>query len=187
MTREEWLNAAVAELRPLFKQQGHPLPDKVRVTCGFPSQNARGRKCRTIGEHWSPSASADATHEIFISPIEDDPFEVFGVLVHELAHAATDGDGHRGRFPALVRSLWLEGKVTATVIGDAFRTNFQPVIDSLGAYPHAALNVPPKAKVQSTRMLKAHCKVCGYTVRLTKRWADVGLPFCPTCSVRFAQ
>jgi hypothetical protein len=33
---------------------------------------------------------------------------------------------------------------------------------------------------QSTRMLKAECAECGYTIRLTKKWADVGLPSCPT-------
>jgi hypothetical protein len=29
-------------------------------------------------------------------------------------------------------------------------------------------------------MLKAECPECGYTVRLAKKWADVGLPSCPT-------
>jgi hypothetical protein len=29
-------------------------------------------------------------------------------------------------------------------------------------------------------MLKAECPECGYTIRLTKKWADVGLPTCPT-------
>ncbi|MDQ6920240.1 MAG: hypothetical protein M3256_12390 [Actinomycetota bacterium] len=29
-------------------------------------------------------------------------------------------------------------------------------------------------------MLKAECPECGYTIRLTKKWADVGLPSCPT-------
>lgn len=37
-------------------------------------------------------------------------------------------------------------------------------------------------KVQSTRLLKACCTSCGYTVRVTKRWADKGLPVCPTCT-----
>jgi hypothetical protein len=27
-------------------------------------------------------------------------------------------------------------------------------------------------------MLKAVCPACGYTVRLTKKWADLGLPLC---------
>src|SRR4030088_2490873 len=28
--------------------------------------------------------------------------------------------------------------------------------------------------------LKADCPECGYTIRLTKKWADLGLPSCPT-------
>jgi hypothetical protein len=27
---------------------------------------------------------------------------------------------------------------------------------------------------------QAECPECGYTIRLSKRWADVGLPSCPT-------
>ena len=37
-----------------------------------------------------------------------------------------------------------------------------------------------RPKKQSTRMLKAECPECGYTIRLSKRWADMGLPSCPT-------
>lgn len=177
-TREEWLNAAVAELRPVFEFAKFPLPESIRVTCGFPSRHARSLN-RRIGEHWSPKASSDNTHEILISPVEDDPLEVFGILVHELAHAATDGDGHKGRFPSCVKALWLEGKPTATVIGETFKANFQSLIDSLGAYPHSRLNVGLDRKVQSTRMLKACCPSCGYTVRLSSKWADFGLPICP--------
>ena len=94
MTREEWLTQAVEELRPVFDDL-HPLPQKIRVTCGFPSARSTALKKR-IGEHWSPKASEDQTHEILISPVLDDAVEVFAVLVHELGHAATDGDGHQG-------------------------------------------------------------------------------------------
>ena len=91
--REEWLNAAVEELRPIFDSVNNPLPDAIRVTCGFPSSRARANNA-FIGEHWSPAASNDNHHEILISPVVDDPLQVFATLVHELAHAATDGDGH---------------------------------------------------------------------------------------------
>jgi hypothetical protein len=113
-TREDWLAQAIAELRPVFSALNHPLPDNIRVACGFPSSNARSAKNRAVGEHWSARASADQTHEILISPVIDDPVRVLGILVHELAHASTDGDGHKGRFPALVKALSLEGKPTAT-------------------------------------------------------------------------
>jgi hypothetical protein len=112
--------------------------------------------------------------------VEADPFEVFGILVHELAHSATDGDGHRGRFPRLVRKLQLEGIPSQTKIGDRFRSEFSSLVSSLGEYPHARLNVHADRKVQSTRMLKATCPSCGYTIRLTTKWADQGLPTCPS-------
>ena len=176
-TREDWLTQAVEELRPLFQVSGFPLPDKIRVTCGFPSSKARALH-RAIGEHWSPSASASGHHEILISPVMDDPLEVFGILVHELCHAATDGDGHGREFAKIARALWLEGKLTETKVGDTFAANMGELIKSLGDYPHAKLNVSALRKPQATRMLKAVCPDCGYTIRLSKAWADKGLPVC---------
>lgn len=202
-TREEYLQAAVGELRPLFQSVGFPLPDQIRVTCGFPSTKARS-KTQAIGEHWSPAASSDGSHEISVSPVIDDVYVVFATLMHELCHAATDGDGHQGRFPLVIRKVWLEGKPTSTYGGEAFKTNFKDLIESLGTYPHASLNVSRVTKTQTTRMLKAICeqtinyegeiepsgyayegkiKPCGYTVRLTSKWADVGLPYCPRCKI----
>ena len=186
INREEWLNEAVSELRGIFDANGFPVPANLRVTCGFPSKHARSLN-RAIGEHWSDSASQDATHEILISPVVDDPFEVFGILVHELSHSATDGCGHQGRFVQCIRKVWLEGKPTATVIGETFRANFGGLIEGLGAYPHARLNVQANRKVQGTRMLKASCPHCNYTIRLTSKWATIkkpdgkvaGLPKCP--------
>ena len=175
-TREEWLGAAINELRPFFEASNFPLPDRIRVTCGFPSKAARSEKARRIGEHWAPSASEDGTHEILISPVVDEVVEVFAILCHELAHAATNGDGHKGRFPACVRALRLEGKPSATVAGDAFKATFEQLIDGLGQYPHARLNIKGR-KTQSTRLLKAQCQ-CGYTIRLTAKWANTGLPTC---------
>jgi hypothetical protein len=172
------MEAFVAEFRPVFDSVGYTLPDRIRVTCGFPSSKARSLN-RAIGECWSDKASSDAHFEILISPVVAEPYEVAGILIHELCHAATDGDGHKGRFPYLIRKLHLEGKPTSTVIGSLFKENFGELIESLGVYPHAALNVAATRKVQSTRMLKASCKVCGYTVRLTAKWAAVGLPLCP--------
>lgn len=178
INREEWLNEAVSELRGIFHASGFPLPDNIRVTCGFPSKHARSLH-RAIGEYHRASASADGTHEILISPVIDDPFEVFGVLVHELAHSATPDSGHRGKFKECIDKLWLEGKPSATKIGETFRQNFGGLIDGLGAYPHARLNVNADRKVQGTRMLKASCPHCNYTIRLSSKWASVGLPVCP--------
>lgn len=176
--REEWLKTAVAELRPVFDAVSFTLPEKIRVTCGFPSSRARANN-RFIGEHWSPAASNDNHHEILISPVVDDPVQVFSTLVHELCHAATDGHGHDRVFARCARSLWLEGKPTSTVAGETFKQNFANLLESLGSYPHARLNIEALRKKQSTRMLKAVCPCCGYTVRLSQAWANQGLPVCP--------
>jgi hypothetical protein len=178
MTREDWMNNFVSEFRPVFDAAGFPLPAKIRVTCGFPSTKARSLT-RAVGECWSDKASSDSHFEILISPVVSEPFEVAGILVHELCHAANDGAGHKGRFVLAARKLLLEGKPTSTVIGTAFRTTFGELIDSLGDYPHATLNVNATKVTQTTRMLKASCPCCGYTVRLSKKWADLGLPDCP--------
>jgi hypothetical protein len=66
----------------------------------------------------------------------------------------------------------------ATGRADSFVPTYGAIIDSLGPYPHAALTMNSK-KVQGTRMLKAVCPSCGYTVRLTSKWANLGLPSCP--------
>lgn len=34
--------------------------------------------------------------------------------------------------------------------------------------------------VQKTFMKKLLCPECGYMVRTTQKWIDIGLPFCPT-------
>jgi hypothetical protein len=186
MNREAWLNELVAELRPMFTAINAPLPEKIRVTSGLPSHKARTLN-RAIGEHWVGAASADGHDEIFISPVVAEPMDVAAILVHELAHAATPGAGHKGEFVRVIRALWLEGKATATVAGQAFRENFGPIVEAIGPYPHAALNVGLVRKVQSTRMLKAECPACGYTVRLTAMWANTGLPICPKDGMTFVR
>ena len=91
--------------------------------------------------------------------------------------------------------MWLEGSLTQTKVGAQFRSNFAPILESLGVYPHAKLNVESSYKVQSTRMLKAVCGTCvvnapdgtvksQYTIRVSKGWADKGLPTCQ-CGTQF--
>ena len=72
-----------------------------------------------------------------------------------------------------------------TCVGNAtFAAMFADLIAGLGEYPHAALGVAD-SRTQSTRMLKAFCPECSYTVRLTSKWATVGLPSCPVDSIPF--
>lgn len=177
-TREDWLVELATRLEVLFKQHGATLP-KYRVTCGFPSSGGLSAKNRTIGQCWSPDASADGTTEIIIGITQDEPMRVAGVLAHEMVHAAVGvAAGHRGPFRKLALDIGLEGPMTATTEGEAFKQAVQPMLDALGHYPHAKLDAT-KRKKQGTRMIKASCTACGYAVRTTAKWIDVAAPTCP--------
>lgn len=191
-TREQWLEAAMSELSSVFQSLGSPLPDRIRVSCAFTSGGTRKKAGRSqIGECWDSSRSGDLAFEIMVSPEEDDPVRVIAILAHELCHAAAGLKcGHRGAFAVLARGLKLEGPLTSTVGGDDFKAMVKPIIATLGAYPHAALDTSKRAK-QGTRMLLCKCHaivpatplnrngICGYAVRTTQRWLDVGVPHCP--------
>ena len=109
--------------------------------------------------------------------------------------------GHGKEFKALAVELGLTGPMTATVASPELLDFINwTLLPQLGKYPHGAITgrgeilVPPtepgdkpiilrpddRPKKQSTRMLKAECPECGYTIRLAKKWAEVGLPSCPS-------
>lgn len=181
-TREEWLTAGVEELRPLFKAANKPIADKVRIACGFPLD---AKRSKAIGQCWSQSNSGDSTVEILISPELADPIQVFEVLVHELCHATPNGMNHGKPFQRIAATMLLEPNGgtkrepwKSTRGNSEFLNAYKEIIDSLGDYPHAPLRYQTK-KTQTTRMIKASCPSCGYTVRLTAKWAAHGMPTCP--------
>ena len=183
-TREEWLTAAVEELRAVFDAKAAPIAANIRVTCGFP---LTAKRSGSIGECWADTASADKVMEIMISPTLADTYRVMDVLVHELCHTTAGSMNHGVNFKKSADAMHLipsAGKAgyKATTGGDKFKAAFAPIIDSLGAYPHGALTVSSR-KVQTTRMLKAVCPCCDYSIRLSAKWAALGLPNCsnPDC------
>jgi len=181
-TREEWLVAAVEALRPLFAEVGEEIP-AVRVSVGWPG--GRGRKNSVIGQAWAKEAAADGVAQVFISPVLDDASRVLDVLAHEIVHVVDENkSGHKGRFARIAKGIGLEGKMTATVAGEALKARLDEIAADLGAYPHAALASMDGAdgpKKQTTRMLKVECaNGSGYIVRTTRKWLDeVGFPLCP--------
>lgn len=182
-TREAWLVEMSTRLAPLFEAHGYPLP-RLRIACGFPSKRPNnGTRNQAIGQCWSHRSSADGTVELMVSPVLSSPMRVADVLAHELVHAAVGVEcGHKGPFKMLARAIGLEGKLTATIAGEAFKRTVQPMLDAVGPYPHAPLDARGDSsgpKKQSTRMLKVACPDCGYTVRLSRTWLEQGAPLCP--------
>lgn len=174
-TREDWLHAFKNELKSLFGKYGHDINGNIRISCGFP----RGRKA-IIGQCWNETQSKDGHSEIFISPVLDDPLTVSGVLVHELIHAIIGVEqGHNAIFGKLARQVGLIGKLTATEPHPDLMIKLTNIFDRLGNYPHAMLK-DLDIKKQTTRLIKASCPICGYTIRIAQKWIDEkGLPICP--------
>lgn len=197
------MNLVAEKMAPVFKEAGYPLPP-YRLSIGFTSA---GESDRVAGECWSPSSSDDGSHEIFIAPGQSESDDVAATLCHELIHAAVGlKEGHKGPFRIMAKHWGLAGKMTATTAGPRFKAWMEGVIEELGEIPHANLRYgrravsraapaapesgqeiesraeepastrPPK---EATRMLKASCEECGYTVRVTRKWLEIGPPHCP--------
>ena len=163
-TRESWLLAAIAELRPLFTAANLKVPSKVKVSCGFPGNGSRVKK---IGECWVDKA------EIFVSPLLAEENRVLDVLVHELIHASLPpATIHKRPFKDAMKAIGLEGKATATTATAELVAKFKPIIKTIGTYPHTALVLNGHGKKQTTRLLKMSCSGCEFVVRVTQKWID---------------
>lgn len=181
--REAWLSAVADGLREPFKRFGAEIPAKVRIACGFPSRAAlNGVRNQRIGECWSNTASGDDHFEIFISPVIADPMRAAGILAHELIHAAVGVKaGHKAPFKRLAKAIGLEGKMTVTTEGEAFKQLARPILEAVGPYPHGELHAMTNGrKKQVARLIKCECATCGYVVRTAQSWIDdKGAPHCP--------
>jgi hypothetical protein len=180
-TREQWLNAAVLLMTPMFKKKDYEVP-KVRVSCGWPDKRGTSAKNRTIGQCWSQEASSDGVNEIFISPWLDNPDQILGTLVHEVVHAVVGiKEKHNKVFAKCARAMGLAGKLTATVSGPELLEIQKSWATTLDKYPHAKLDLlMSPIKKQGTRMIKMECMKCGYVARTSQKWlTEVGAAHCP--------
>jgi len=133
-----------------------------------------------LGECWSFECSEGQVTEIFMSPRYSDALLVAGTLVHELIHAAIGVDKKHGvEFRKAMKLVGLKGKPTATEADDQLREHLKALIEKIGPYPHSRLTPKMKLKKEGTRLKKVACEKCGYTVRVTAKWIEVGLPVCP--------
>lgn len=188
INREHWLNELVLRLEPMLKDNGKKMP-KFRISCSFPATRARpsaSKSAHRIGECWMPEASGDGTHEMFISPLLDDPIKVADVVLHEMIHAVLPPKtGHKAPFARLAKNVGLTGKPTATEAGDKLKVVLKELTDELGPYPHAALD-GTRNKAPRTPQVKSQCPMCGYTARICNNWLDgFGHPICPNCQIPF--
>lgn len=178
LTREQWLQNAVVEMEPWFQAKGYKIPP-VRVSCGFPYASKKA-----IGQCWDKSAASDKLVQLFVSPVVKDevaPQGVLSILVHEVVHGVVGNkEKHNKVFKKCALAVGLVGKMTETEAGPELTEKSKEWLKKLGPYPHATLNPGRRpVKKQTTRMIKCECKKCGYTVRTSAKWLEVGLPICP--------
>jgi hypothetical protein len=178
-TREAWLlHFATRFLWPRIEAAGGTKPERYRVSVGFP-KGRRGSKGHAIGQCWGRESSADATYEVFISP-ELSAVEAVATLGHELTHIAAGLKcGHGAPFRKIAVQIGLTGPMRATVPGAELAADIAAWIASEPPYPHAPLAALLPGGKPGSRLLKASCEGCGYTVRLARQWLEVAVPTCP--------
>lgn len=158
------------------------------ISCGFPSKGGTRRKNKRIGECHHVGETGRKVHQIFVHPELTDTLELGNVVLHELLHAVLPaGAGHRKPFSRAAKAIGLDGKPTATVLGEAMKPVVEEWVKQIGPYPHEALTGEWGRK-QETRLLKVMCPLCGYIIRVTAKWLDeAGAPFCPQCMVQMQE
>ena len=189
-TREQWLEAAVELLKPLFPNR-YTVP-RVKVSTSWPSSKGLGTKKRALGECWSKDCSADGLHQIFVSPLLEDPLDPYGVLpvlLHEVCHAVVGIEhGHKTPFKDCVYAVKLVGKATSTYADDTLLPDLKEIHERLGAYPHVKIDPKLKGgkKPQKNRQLKLECE-CGFICRASRKAIDEhGIPACG-CGKRLVE
>lgn len=184
LTREQWLRLVLKWTgTEVFGCGEAPTqPDTVRASVGWPSSGGLGKKNRTIGQCWSFECSEGKYSEIFISPYLSSPAEVIATLIHEVVHAAVGVEHkHKGTFSRAAKTVGLVKPWTATTASEELGNKISHFLEEMPPYPHAKLDaklIAGPEKPQKNRHLKLVCPLCGYTIRSTQAWIELGLPTC---------
>ena len=183
LERQQWLERAAEALRARFDEAGYAVPQKIRVSIGWPKRSA---SCGAIGECWATEASSDRHAELFISPELMDSVEIVGVLAHELVHATVGvSAGHGKPFKQCALKIGLVGPMRATTAGPEFMTWAEALFKRIGPYPAGFLTDMPR---QTTRLLPCRCPNCGYAARVTRKWLSLsGPPLCPSDRIPMSE
>lgn len=166
--RETWLTSFIDASRYLFEMNGYQLPDKIKISVGFPHIGAKGKR---LGECWSNERNGG--YNIFISPLLDEPAQIGPIVTHELCHAAVGlKAGHNKTFAKCAYTMGLEGKPRSTTPGPLWHQMHADVVAALGDFPHYKLEISNFKKPGSTRMIKCECTECGMIFRTTRKYLE---------------
>lgn len=200
--REQWLSiAAEILIDELFTPALNRAAPPMKFSISEPK--AATKKGRVMGTCWNKDASADSeTFNIFITASlgAHDSSRVLDILIHEIAHAY-DGNqnGHNAPFAKICTAVGLAGgptkkskaSFTATVATPELKEHLLEIIDTIGEFPHAALNPAESGKkAQKNRNLKMYCidAACGFKFNTSQKWIDImNAPACLCCGAPMKQ
>lgn len=133
--RLKWLRRAEHLLRPEFRARGFTIPRislELGRTRAYTGDNGERR-------YYSGTFFPLDSHILISNRIRSGD-NAFATIFHELAHATTPGDGHKGQFRELA-AAW--GFRTGDLLsypnhrGSRFHRVFGPILKKLGPYPRS--------------------------------------------------
>ena len=195
MNKEIGISPVVAEgnrvLSEAIKHFGLSIPpEKIILTV-----QSKGRK-NALGWFWSDSwkLKKASYHEINLSAEHLAEHNMGETLLHELAHAENchqgiqdcdkSGRRHNKKFKTMAEKLGLTVEKAGS-LGWAYTDLAEPGKQFLEGikFDRSIFEMfrkgASKSGKQSTRLLKCECPDCGYVVRTTQKWLDIGVPTCP--------
>ncbi len=162
---EEWLKLLVDECLNMLSNAGIDTKQHTGAGVEIHISDTRGRKRVTnnqkgshaLGLCYTKNSSTGNKRVIEVDRETDDLWETIDTVAHEVTHAVLDEtEGHKGRFPKLVKDLFkLGGKPTATTPTEEMKELFYDFLLENGGYPHIAFR--PRHRKQTTRMVKVWC------------------------------
>ncbi len=176
MTRQEWLDRALAVLVSILRPQLPTLPPTVAARDSWTSTGARGSSLSEV------TRTPDGAHAVLtITPRVADARLAVAIMAHDLIHAAT-GPRHGAPYRAAQRAAGLEGKPATCVPSPALWERLADVLEELGPLPMSALALAPRAlkKGAPRNGIILVCPRCGYRARVAAHWYALGAPLCPT-------
>jgi len=167
-------------------------PESIFVTI-----QSRGRK-NAVGWFWSgrwkngTDKTAKSVNEINMSAEYLVTGDMGELMLHELAHAENNTCGikdcsgrvHNKHFKSMAERLGLEVKPRDKSVGYGYTDLAQGGKDFLKKIAFkrelfTSFRIEGTGKSASGgRLLKCECPGCGYVIRTTQKWIDVGFPTC---------
>lgn len=175
-TRESWLYEASKICVAAIKHAASELEIKLEEPeNGYDIAMAPIPKGRCIGLCYGGKGRGEKARIVIDVSLEC-PTRVIHVLLHELVHAYTPGDGHRGRFPKIMKFLDSDGKMTSTVEGDKqaewIAERVLPLLPEWSTVHSSWTGKTRGKRGKGSRLLKVTCTDCDIVMRASAKWAS---------------